>query len=173
MKTKQILKTMYIISWIIFIGLCIKAGAMIISFFVSLFVNELAAENLYLGLDLSNLYEFKLLHYILIMSLIILINMLKAYLFYVVIKIFIAIDFDNPFDNSVARLISRISKYALLTGLVALLANTYSLWLINQSVFLPLNWGTSELLFMAGIIFIISYLFKRATEIQEENKLTI
>lgn len=173
MKDKRILNLLNIASWIIFIGLCIKTGALLISFFVSLFVNPQASENLYLGLDLSHLYNFKLSHYIVIMTFVILISMLKAYLFYVVIEVFKVIDFYNPFDSSVARLVSRIGKYALLAGIVALIANGYSLWLINQSVFLPLNWGTSELLFMAGVIFIISFFFKRATHIQTENKLTI
>ncbi len=36
-----------------------------------------------------------------------------------------------------------------------------------------LDCGSSEFLFMAGIIFIIALIFKRGVEIQSENELTI
>ncbi len=173
MKTKQILKAMNILSWIIFIGLCIKTGALIISFFVSLFVNDQAAKNLYLGLDFSHLYDFSTTYYVIIVCFVILIVILKAYLFYLIIKIFRAFDFDRPFSEAVAKLLSKISYFSFYTSVIAILASAYSLWLINQVVFLPFNWGAQELLFMTGVIFIVSFLFKRAVDIQSENELTI
>ena len=57
MKTSQILKLMKVVSWIIFIGLCIKIGTVLISFFVSLVLNPEASRDLYLGLDLSSIYS--------------------------------------------------------------------------------------------------------------------
>ena len=74
MKTKQVLGVMKIMSWIIFIGLCIKAGAFIISFGVSLFVNNEAAKDLYLGLDLSGLYNTNSWYYILMVSLVLILS---------------------------------------------------------------------------------------------------
>jgi hypothetical protein len=53
MKTNQILQILKVASWIMFIGLCIKTGAMIISFFVSLFINPEGAKDLYMGMNLS------------------------------------------------------------------------------------------------------------------------
>ncbi len=43
-QTSSILKTMNVILWIIFIGLCIKTGALLFSFFVSLFINAEGAK---------------------------------------------------------------------------------------------------------------------------------
>ncbi|MDH7446108.1 DUF2975 domain-containing protein [Aquimarina sp. 2201CG14-23] len=173
MKTKQILTLMKIVSWILFIGLCIKLGAILISGGISLFVNEKATENLYLGLDLSQLYKFSTSYYILVLSLLVSVSALKAYLFYLVLKIFSKIDFDQPFTKPVAILISSISYVSLWTGLLAYFANNYCKWLLKKGAVFNLDWGSSEFLFMAGIIFIIGFIFKRGVEIQLENQLTV
>ncbi|MBG6132016.1 ABC-type multidrug transport system fused ATPase/permease subunit [Aquimarina sp. EL_43] len=173
METKQVLNAMKIISWVIFIGLCIKLGAILISSTISLFVNEEAAENLYLGLDLSNLYSFSIQYYIMLLSLIISILAFKVYMFYLVIKIFSKIDFDKPFTPAVAHLISSISYVSLWIGLLAYFATRYSKRLLKKGVVFEYDFGSSEFLFMAGIIFIIALIFKRGIEIQSENELTI
>jgi hypothetical protein len=173
MNTKQILHFARIISWILFIGLCIKAGAIIISFIVSIFVNPAAAKDLYLGLDLSMLYEFSTQYYIHIVSFLIAIAVLKAYLFYLVSRIFLKIDFDNPFNSTVQGLISKISYFSLTAGLLAVIANRYSEQLLKKGMDFQIDWGSSEFLFMAGIVFIIAILFKGGIEIQSENDLTI
>ncbi|MFD2563306.1 DUF2975 domain-containing protein [Aquimarina rubra] len=173
MKTKEILSAMKILSWIIFIGLCIKLGVILFSSIMSLFVNKEAAENLYLGLDLSNLYDFSINHYISILSLLISITALKAYLFYLVIKIFSKINFDKPFTKVVTRLISSISYISLWTGLLAYFANGYGKWVLKKGAEFRIDWGSSEFLFMAGIVFVIALIFKRGVEIQSENELTV
>ena len=175
MKTKQVLGIMKIISWIIFIGLCIKAGAIIISSFVSFFVNHEAASDLYLGLDLSNLFEFYSWYYISVLSLIITMALLKAYMFYLVISIFLKFDLNNPFTTNTAYLISKISYVALVTGLFAIISNDYIKWLTTHRVEtpIPLDFGSEDVLFMAGILFIVAYIFKHGVKIQSENELTI
>ncbi|WP_271765615.1 DUF2975 domain-containing protein [Aquimarina algiphila] len=173
MKTKQVLSAMKIISWVIFIGLCIKLGAILISGIISLFVNKEASQNLYLGLDLSNLYDFSVRYYIMLLSLIVSIIALKAYMFYLVIKFFLKIDFDKPFTSTIAKLTSNISYISLWAGLLAYFANRYSKWLLKKGAVFEFDWGSSEFLFMAGIIFIIAFIFKRGVEIQSENELTV
>ncbi|MDY8135071.1 DUF2975 domain-containing protein [Aquimarina sp. 2201CG5-10] len=173
MKTKQVLSAMKIISWIIFLGLCIKLGAILFSSAMGFWVNDEAIKNLYLGLDLSNLYTFSTTYYAMILSLIISILAMKTYLFYLVIKIFSKIDFDRPFTLVIANLISRISYISLWTGLLSYFANRYSDRLLKKGAVFKLDWGDSEFLFMAGIIFIIAFIFKRGIEIQSENELTI
>ncbi|WP_299225316.1 DUF2975 domain-containing protein [uncultured Psychroserpens sp.] len=173
MKTKQIFNSMQVISWVIFIGLCVKVGALILSFFVSLFKSHEATKDLYLGLDLSGLYDFNISHYVVVILLIILITSLKAYMFYLVIKIFKIIDYNKPFKIGVSNLVSRISYVSLFTALIAFVASAYSIWLTNKIFFIKVNWGASEFLFMAGVIFVLAELFKRAIQIQTENDLTI
>ncbi len=175
MKTKLVLTIMKIISWIIFIGLCIKAGALIISTSISLFINQEAARDLYLGLDLFNLYEYDKWYYIAVISLIISIAVLNAYMFYLVIKIFLKFDLKNPFTPHAADLISKISYVALGIGILSIISNDYNKWLITHRVdpYLTLDFGSEALLFMAGILFIVAYIFKHGVKIQSENDLTI
>lgn len=173
MKTKQVLSIMKIISWIIFIGLCIKAGAIIITTFISFFINPEAARNLYLGLNMFNLYEFSHWYYLSMLFLIISILILKAYMFYLVIKIFSKIHINNPFSSNVAYLISKISYVALGIGVLSVIANSYKMWLMKKGFSIPLDFGAAEFLLMSGILFIIASLFKRGVEIQSENDLTI
>jgi len=173
MNTKQILSAMKIVSWIIFIGLCIKAGAIIISFCITLFVNAEGASDLYLGLDLSTLYETNKRYFINLTSFIITIDLLKAYLFYLVVKIFTKMNLNKPFSNSLASLITKISYVSFSMGLIAIIASAYNKWLMHKGMTSQLNWESSSYLFMAGIIFIIAVHFKRGIELQTENELTI
>lgn len=175
MKTKQVLEVMKIFSWIIFIGLCIKAGALIISSFVSLFVNPEAAKDLYLGLDLSSLHDIKIRYYISMLSLIITLAVLKAHMFYLVIKLFSKINIENPFSVTVEHIISKISYEALSIGIIGKIAIEYNKWLVSHrgSASVAIDSGSNEYLFIAGILFIIAYIFKRGIEIQNENDLTI
>src|SRR6266481_4669034 len=108
-STKQILKIMNVLSWIIFVCLCIRAGSILFSCFVSLFINPVAAKDLYIGLNLSGLKEFGDTPYLIMVLLIIILSVLKAFVFYRVIKIFMKINFVQPFSLEIAKLISGIS----------------------------------------------------------------
>jgi len=175
MKAKLVLTIMNIISWIIFIGLCIKAGTLIITTSISLFVNQEAARDLYLGLNLFNLYKYDNWYYIAVMSLIITIAVLKAYMFYFVIKIFLKFDLKKPFTSNSADLISKISYVALGIGVISKISNDYYKWLTTHRVetHISLDFGSEDMLFMAGILFIVAYIFKYGVKIQSENELTI
>ena len=47
---------LYIVAWLIFVGLCIEAGSLIVNFFFSLYKPEFV-QNLYQNLDLTELYN--------------------------------------------------------------------------------------------------------------------
>jgi hypothetical protein len=176
-STKQILKVMNVLSWIIFIGLCIRTGAIIYSFFVSLFFDPVSAKDLYVGLNLSDIKEFDTMHYLTLVLLIIFLSTLKALLFYRVIKIFMKINFVQPFSTEVVQLITKISYIALTIGMLTIAAACYALWLSGKGVVLKtlLSYlgGGPEFLFLAAIVFVISLVFKRGIEIQSENELTV
>ena len=172
-KTLVILKTMNVLFWVIFIGLCIKTGAILVSFSVSLFVNPAGANNLYLGLDLSDLFTFDKMHYVSIVSSIILINGLKAYIAYLVVRIFLKFKLSSPFEANITSLISEISYVALATGILAIVASGYSDWLAKKGIPIPHDWGSGEILFFAGVIYIIAQVFSKGKEIQTENDLTV
>ncbi len=173
MKTTIILKLMNILFWIVFIGLCIKTGALLISFFVSLFINPEGAQDLYLGLNLNDLYNFDLEKYIGVASMLIALTAMKAYLAFLVVKLFLKFDLNHPFNEKTASLISEISYYALSIGIVAIIAEQYGERIIEQGIMLQIDWGAEQFLFFAGIIYIIALVFKKGVEIQNENELTI
>lgn len=173
MKTDQILKSMKVVSWIIFIGISIKAGAIVISFLISLFADQVAARDLYWGLDLSNIHSYSPAFYVAFVSLIVLLLALQAYIFFLVIKLFSRFDEQHPFSGSVSDLISKIGHVSFLAGIVAMIGAGFSKWLKNEGVLFTYDWSAEEFLFMAGVIFIISLFYKRGVEIQSENDLTI
>jgi hypothetical protein len=176
-KTKPILQVLHILSWIIFIGLCVRTGAILYSFFVSLFINPEGAKNLYAGLNLSSLFRYDRVEYCIVVLLIVFVSALKAYVFYVVIKIFLKINFVHPFSETVYTFISRIGYIALFIGILSIIGMSYCDRLGKKGVEFPdlyhfIGAGVEHLLF-AGVIVVISQVFKRGIEIQTENELTV
>ncbi len=174
MKTNVIMKIMNIIFWIVFIGLCIKTGALLVSFFMCLFVNPEASEVLYLGAHFFDLEPIYLNHYIGILSFLVVLTGMKAYIAYLAVKLFMKFDLKNPFNTNVADLISKISHFALSISIVALIANQYTERIVKKVAEMSqIDWGAQEFMFFAGIIYILALVFKRGVEIQSENELTI
>jgi hypothetical protein len=173
MTTKQVLEILKVVAWIIFIGLCIKTGAMVISVFISLFVNSKAAKDLYSGLDLSQIYALGLWHYVIMVFLIVIVSGLKAFLFYQVAKITSKINITHPFSVEVERVISKMSEIALQIGIISIITHVYSKWLLKQNIHFTFEGESTEFLFLAGILFVIAVIFKRGIELQSENDLTI
>lgn len=171
-KTKQILNVLKVVAWIIFIGLCIKTGATLISFVVSLF-NPEASGNLYSGTDFSSVYDSGLWRYVGISFFIIALPALKAFMFYLVIRLLSGINLEHPFSQRVGDLLIRISEVALEIGLLAILSNIYAKWLLKSGSIFNYDSYSTEFLFLAGVVFVIAQIFKRGLELQEENELTV
>ena len=79
----------------------------------------------------------------------------------------------NPFKIEVARIIQRIGYVLLGTWFIAMLSNAHTGWLLKKKGALHGDWVAGEFIFMAGLVFIISQVFKRGVEIQSENDLTV
>ncbi|MVM29941.1 DUF2975 domain-containing protein [Spirosoma sp. HMF4905] len=171
-NTKQILSVMQIITWIAYIGLCIKTGAILISFGVS-FVNPEAAKDLYKGLDLDSLRQLNFAYYAALVSFMVAILMMKAHVFYLVTKILSKITLANPFKMEVAQTLEKVSYFLLGTWIVGMLSHAYTSWLLKRTGEIFDSGSTDDFLFMAGLVFIISQVFKRGVEIQNENELTV
>ena len=173
MTTKQVHDILKVAAWIIFIGLCVEAGAKLVSVIISLFVSEEGASNLYRGMDLSALYASDKVHFGVMAILIIIIPVLKAYLFFWVIRITSNINIAEPFSEYNAGLILKMSKISLEIGLASFAANSYAGWIETNLVKVPFEGNGTEYLFLAGILFIIEQIFKRGIELKAENDLTI
>ena len=175
-KNDFILKALNVVSWIVFIGLCIEAGALLFNFVLTLF-NPIAANNIYKGLNLSALYEMNFSQYIGVMSFVVVLSLMKAYLFYLVVKIFMKLNLVKPFNVEIANLIEKISYKAFIIAIVSVIAHQYSKRIIQSGYELDVvaqYWNEiGAFLMMAAIIFVISQIFKKGIELQNENDLTV
>src|ERR1700759_854491 len=85
--TKQMLKFLYLLSWIIFIGVCIEAGGFIFNGILTLVLNTIDAEKIWKQVDLSALYKYDHGYFIAQISYISIVAVLRAILFYFIVKI--------------------------------------------------------------------------------------
>lgn len=163
---------LYIVAWVIFVGLSIEAGGLIVNFFFSLYNPEFV-QNLYQKLDLTEMYKDSKMVFFGIYSFILSISILKACLFYTVVRLMHKMDLSKPFNTFVARQILQISYYTLSIGLLSYIAkqsphigvlgdNLNQFWEDGQAFIL-----------MGAVIYIIATIFKKGVDIQNENDLTV
>src|SRR5665647_1343503 len=82
-STRQILKILYVVSLIIFIGVCIEAGSFVFNAFFTMVINP---KNVgYFGL--TSLYEFDHGYFLVELSLMSIVALMRAFLFYLIVKI--------------------------------------------------------------------------------------
>jgi hypothetical protein len=171
-KTDTLLTIMNVLSWITFIGLIVKAGAIVISYGVSI-GNPLGAKNLYMGLNLYNVRQYDFWHYTGTVSFMIAILVLEAYIAFLVIKVLSKIKMANPFTIEISKNLEKISYIILLTWVTAMLYNGHAEWLSKRIAGLQENLISGEFILLAGVVFVFSQIFKKGVEIQSENELTI
>lgn len=171
-----VFKALLIVAWIIFIGLCIEAGGLLVNFFFSIYKPAFVA-NLYQKSDLTKMYSQNTRHFFEIYSFIWVIAVLKAYLFYIVVMLMHKLDLSNPFSSFVAKQISQVSYYTFSIGILSYIARQtvkkiqehgYVIDNLNQF------WADSQaFILMSAIIYIIAIIFKKGIELQQEQDLTI
>ncbi len=167
---------LYIVAWLIFVGLSIESGGLIVNFFFHLYEPELV-KNLYQKLDLIQMYKDSSLTFFGIYSFILIISILKAYLFYIVIILMHKMDLKKPFSTFVARKILQVSYYTLSIGLLSYIARQLVKNLMHHG-FIPDNlnqfWADSQaFILMGAVVYIIATIFKKGVDIQNENDLTV
>lgn len=175
-RNNIIFKGLHIVAWIIFIGLCIEAGGLLVNFVFSLY-NPDFVQNLYQKLDLSEMYERSRPAFFCMYGFMLVISLLKAVLFYIVIMLVDRIDLSKPFNSLVSHQISQISYYTLAIGLLSYIARKSEEYLAERGFVTDnLNqfWADSEaFILMAAVIYVIATIFKKGIEIQDENDLTV
>lgn len=173
---QPILMLITVIIWSIFIGLCIQAGTLIFTFTYSL-IQPIISKDLYEGLNLFSLQTQSKWQYITLVSLLISISILKAQLFYTMIRIFIKIDLVHPFSKGIAILISKLSYIAFTLGVTQFLSGRFVKTLdteVFQLMGVDNHLSSSfEYFLISALIFAIAQVFKHGVEIQAENELTV
>lgn len=176
-KSTIILKILNVVSWIAFIGTCVKAGSLLVSYFITKNYPEIAAKNLSIGLDLSQLKAYDEVDYTIMVFCIIVITIFEALLFYTLIQIFMKINMVSPFHETIGKLIQKMSAFALIIGIFSKVVVSYSEKFTALKIPLPnimdhIGLGDA-FLFFALILYFISQLFAKGIELQKENELTI
>lgn len=171
-RTQRILKVMYVLAWIAFVGLSIDCGAMIVAYIVSVVSPEFTGD-LYKSLNLSSLYQYSFLHYTFAASFIITVACMKAHIAYLLIRALSDVNMANPFKIEVVRILEKISIVLIGAAVVIMIGNAHAAWLLKQSGIVTLQPDMGQYVFVAGLVFIISQVFRRGVEIQTENDLTV
>lgn len=175
-KNNIVFKGLHIVAWVIFVGLCIEAGGLTVNFIFSFYKPEFV-QNLYQKLDLSQMYSRSKWAFFSMYSFILIISMLKAYLFYEVILLIGKLDLVKPFNSHVAKRITKISYCTLSIGIISYLARQTAKNLLHREYEIaPLNpfWADSQAyILMAAVIYVIATIFSKGVEIQNENDLTV
>ena len=138
-STKQILKVLLILSWIIFIGVCIEAGGCIFSACYTLLINPINAAHFWEGNDLSGLYKYDPGHFTVETLLISIAGVLKACMFYLIVKMLQdkKLDIAQPFSKELRHFILNMSRLAFGIGLFTQWGVKYTEWLVTKGVGMP------------------------------------
>lgn len=165
-----------IVAWIIFVGLCIEAGGLIVNFVFSLLKPEFV-QNLYQKLDLTEIFRKREWDFYSIYSFILTISILKVVLFYIVIRLVTKINLSKPFNDFVSKQILLISYYTFSIGLLSYIARQSAKnSLYYGAVANDLNqfWEDSDaFILMSAVVYIIALIFRKGIELQNENDLTV
>ena len=171
-----VFEALHVVAWVIFVGLCIEAGGLVVNFFFSLYRPEFV-QNLYQKMDLSEMYHRSKWAFFSMYSFILVISILKAYLFYIVIILLSKLDLSKPFNSFVSEQITQISYFTLSIGLLSYIARESATNLMHHGYEIDqLNqfWVDSQaFILMAAIVYVIATIFKKGIELQNENDLTV
>lgn len=177
--TKQVLRVLLVIAWIIFIGLCIEAGGFLFNAIYSL-VKPGAVGKLWKQIDLSALLQHDRSLFFSITFIMTIAAVMKALIFYTIIKISYKkqLNVMQPFKDEVRRFISNVAYLSLGTGFFCWWGEKYTEWLVKQGVEMPgIQYmrlaGADVWLFMGVTLLVVAQLFKRGVEMQTENELTV
>ncbi len=174
------LKILHVLSWIFFIGLCFEAGVFLFNTVFRFFIDPADAHLFWQEVNLTTLYNFDPGYYVVETSLITLVAIAKAWMFYLIVKLFNDKKFnlEKPFNQEVRKFISNAAYLSLGIGLVSSWAVNFANWFVEQGVKMPdseaMSVGGADVwLFMGIVLLVIAQIFKRGIEIQTENELTV
>jgi hypothetical protein len=179
-KTDYLLKALHVVAWIIFVGVCIEAGGFIFNAIFTLMLNPEGANKFWMEVNLSELYNYNQSHYVTVISLMIIVAVMRAVMFYLIVRVLYnnALNLAKPFNETIRRFISNIAYLALGIGLFSFWGAQFAAGIVAQGVKMPelqyLRLGGADVwLFMGVTLLVIAQIFKKGIEIQNESDLTV
>jgi hypothetical protein len=174
-KTETILMVSKFLALLGGIWYSIMCGSQLLTLVAS-FINPDWAKRTYeADLNIFSIREHSIRFYVYAMCLTIAVSAIKALIWYVVFELLLKLKLQAPFSMEVEKKLERIAYLLLGVWIVSSIFWKIYIYYLSKStgIQLPTNNSGDEYLFMAGIIYIISQVFKRGIEIQEENQLTV
>jgi hypothetical protein len=177
--SKQILKGLLILSWIIFIGLCVETGGIIFNTVYALY-KPIVAKYFWNGADFSELYAYDKGHFLTQIVFMLIVAFMKTLIFYLIIRLSTEkkINMDKPFNPNVTSVVFKIAYLCLGAGLFSFWGARYAAWIKGLGISMPDMYylrlcGADVWLFMAVVLFVAGQVFKKGIELQTENDLTV
>ena len=175
MQTKTILAMSKFLALMGGIWYSILCGSQILTLVASFINSDWAKRTYEVDLNIFSIREHSSRFYVYAMCLTIAVSAIKALIWYVVFELLSKLKLQTPFSMEVEKKLERIAYLLLAVWIVrTIFWKIYIYYLLKATgIQLPINYSGDEYLFIAGIIYIISQVFKRGIEIQEENDLTV
>ena len=174
MKTEKILEILKIVAWVTFIGTAVVALIQIIAFAISFISPDTAKLITGTNMNLTDLRINHVREYVFVVSFLVIIAILNVQVWQKVKDILTKINLTSPFSMEVALLLEDIGQLLISSWVVGYIGDNYIHWLSKRidgvSGGLEISF---QYLFCAGIVYIISQIFKRGVELQEESELTV
>lgn len=175
MKSTTFLRILYYLSWVLFVGLLVEAGSIAFNCIYTSFFLPYETPPLW---DLLALKLSSKMDYFAFSALMFLTTALKAYLFYVVLLLFLKEKINRPLSQEFADSVSLLAKLALLIAVCCYLGENYRQLLVERGIAMPpleaISLEGDGVWFLLGIVLLIlSQILRKASEIQAENDLTI
>jgi hypothetical protein len=173
-KTERILTVLKLLAFIGGIGYAIVCGSELLSFVASFISPGWAKHTFAVDQNIFSLLDHSVSFYAYIMSLVIVLSAMKSLIWFVVADLLLKLKLNNPFSIEVAKKLEKISYLLFGIWILSIVGKIYMNWLSKDTGLQPTRTIIGdEYLFIAGLAYIISQIFKRGIEIQEENDLTV
>ncbi len=179
-ETKHFLKVLLVLTWILFVGLCVEAGGILFNLLYTLYRNPNEATYFWDNVNLSSLLAYDKSFFIVLTVLMTIVATLKAIMFYFILHLFYNKKFniEQPFHLALKNFISYMAYFALAIGLFSYWGTRYNDYFIQNGVTMPelqdLKFAGADVwIFMGIVLLVISQIVKRGVELQTENDLTI
>jgi len=174
-RTQIILQVSRFLAVLGAIGYSIICGGQLTTL-ISSFINPEWAKRTYeVDLTLLSIRDHSIWYYGFGMGMTIVVSALKGTIWYAVFNLLSKLKLHTPFTMEVEIKLEKIAFLLLAVWLVSSFFWKIYIYYLAQDtgIKLPTNNMGDEYLFMAGMMYIISQIFKRGIEIQEENQLTV
>lgn len=171
-KAKQVLMLLHFLAWTSFVYMMINGGVILFALIKGIFYQE-TSGTVYTELNLLPLKQYGYQHYVASASFAAALLFLKAYVLFLLIRVLSKVNLANPFNMELAGTLKKISYVLIGIAIVVFLHNAHATWLFKKMEMGFEHWSAGEYLFIAGLVFVISRIFKRGVELQKENDLTV